>query len=243
MVRNVVRYPDQGLAIALLCNLENIGSRVGGLTEHVADAFLANAFTQPPPRKPAPPSHISLSSVQLANKVGWYRDAITGDFSRIFLQGGRLRVAPSVTAEATSFELTPVGENRFVIEGTPVEAEFTTTPAGIGQEIHVTGAGSKPSVAVRIKETAAPSNDELRALTGRYASDDLGETYTVAPAEQGLVLEIPGRPRVPLRPIVANAFGAGPFGVVEFLHSRRGSVIGFNAHVGGVRDLRFVRAQ
>jgi CubicO group peptidase (beta-lactamase class C family) len=53
----VVRYPNQGLAVAVLCNLDNIGLSVGALTRRVADIYLGNVPAAPSERgaKPAPP--------------------------------------------------------------------------------------------------------------------------------------------------------------------------------------------
>ena len=45
----VVRYPEQGFAVALLCNLDNIGENGNAtrLTQQVADIFLSDVFPAP----------------------------------------------------------------------------------------------------------------------------------------------------------------------------------------------------
>jgi CubicO group peptidase (beta-lactamase class C family) len=70
-----VRYPDQALAIALLCNLENVGATIGRLTERVADLYLADVLGPPDAMGPTTtPPAVSLSSEQLASNAGLYRD-------------------------------------------------------------------------------------------------------------------------------------------------------------------------
>src|SRR5713226_7085700 len=92
-----------------------------------------------------------------------------------------------------SVELTPVSENRFVVSGTPIAAEFVPAAPGRPQEIHVTGAGPKPVVSQQITASFAPSSTERRALAGEYTSREVEGTYTLAARESGLVIQIPGR--------------------------------------------------
>src|SRR5712664_2728356 len=49
MASYVVRYPEQGFAVALLCNLDNIGENGGAtaLTQRVADIYLGDALAAP----------------------------------------------------------------------------------------------------------------------------------------------------------------------------------------------------
>jgi hypothetical protein len=59
-----VRYPDQGLAIAVLCNLDDIDP--AALSRSIADVFLGDAFPEPPPSQtrgaPAPGVPVSIQS-------------------------------------------------------------------------------------------------------------------------------------------------------------------------------------
>lgn len=64
---NLVRYPDQGLAIALLCNLDTI--EWIGLTQRVADIYLADVLAPPSSNagiSPAP--RATLSADELASR-------------------------------------------------------------------------------------------------------------------------------------------------------------------------------
>ena len=61
-------------------------------------------------------------------------------------------------SESGAFELTPIGPNRFVILGTPIVAEFVPPTLGKPQEIHVTGAGPKPTISQLITTSFTPSS-------------------------------------------------------------------------------------
>jgi CubicO group peptidase (beta-lactamase class C family) len=236
----VVRYPDQGFAAALLCNLDNIGSGLGvtRLTEAVADIYLSDVFATPPASNAtATPTGVTLPAEQLASKVGLYRDPVTGSVGRIFLRDGKLMASEGV-GDGESVELTPVSENRFVISGTPVVAEFFPAAPGRPQEVRVTGAGPKPVVSQKL-DAFTPSIAELRAVAAEYTSVELEGTYMVVARDSGLVLQIPGRNDIVLQPIFPDAFAGGVIGVVKFSRDARGAVTGFTANSSGVRGLRF----
>src|SRR5713226_7593697 len=96
-----------------------------------------------------------------------------------------------------SVELTPVSENRFVVSGTPIAAEFVPAAPGRPQEIHVTGAGPKPRVSQQVT-SFAPSSTELLAFEGGYSSAEVEGAYRLAPRNAGLVMQIPGRAEIHL---------------------------------------------
>ncbi len=236
-VAYVVRYPDQGFAVALLCNVDNVP--VGGLTQGVADIYLSDAFATPPASSAtATRPHVSLSAEQLASKVGLYRDPVTESVGRIFLRDGKL-MAREGAGEGESVELTPVSENRFVVSGTPIVAEFVPAAPGRPQEVRVTGAGPKPVVSQKL-DAFALSSTELRAFAGEYTSPELEVTYKLAARDSGLVIQIPGRTDIALQPIFPDGF-AGFVGVVKFSRDGGGAVTGFTANSSGARGLRFDR--
>ncbi|HXN24748.1 MAG TPA: hypothetical protein VOA41_18595, partial [Candidatus Dormibacteraeota bacterium] len=240
----VVRYPEQGFAVALLCNLDNIGLGLGvtRLTASVADIYLSDVLATPPTSSAtAAPTSLTLSAEQLASKVGLYRDPSTEFVGRIFVRDGKLMASGGLD-ESESVELTPVSENRFVISGTPVVAEFVPAAPGRPQEVRVTGAGPKPVVSQKL-DAFTPSIAELRAFRGEYTSPELEGMYMLMARDSGLVLQIPGRNDVVLQPIFPGAFAGGVVGVVKFSRDTRGAVTGFTANSPGARGLRFDRVK
>lgn len=238
----VVRYPERGLAIAVLCNLDDIDP--AELSRSVADSFLgdgtsgsAGAGKTPPDTPPAP---VSLSAQELESKVGLYRNSSDGSVGRVFIRDGKL-MASENAGDTGGFELTPIGANRFAIAGTPVVAEFVT-PAGQPQEIHVSGAGPTPQVSQRIPPFV-PSEGELRAYEGTYTSEEVHGTYTVVVRDRGLAIEIPTRSAIALQPLFLDAFGGNIVGVATFSRNARGGVTGFTANAPAIRGLSFTRAR
>jgi CubicO group peptidase (beta-lactamase class C family) len=240
-VAYVVRYPDQRFAVALMCNLDN--APVGALTQSVADIYLSDAFAPPPASSAtAAAPHVSLSPNQLASKVGLYRDPVTESVGRIFLRDGKL-MASDGAGEGESVKLTPVSENRFVVSGTPIVAEFIPSAPGKPQEVRVTGVGPKPVVSQQVTSSFAPSSTDLRAFRGEYTSAEVEGTYTLAARDSGLVIQIPGRTDIVLQPIFPDGFAGAIVGVVKFSRDGAGVVTGFTVNASGARGLRFDRVK
>lgn len=241
----VVRYPDQGFAVALLCNLDNIGSALGAtrLTERVADIYLADAFTKAPAATNAiaPAASAKLSAEQLASKAGVYFDSLSQLAGRIFVRDGKLMAKDGVD-EGDGIELTPVSENRFVILGSPIVAEFVPAAPERPQEVRVTGDGPKPRVSQKV-DVFTPSSAGLRAFSGKYTSIEVEGTYTLLVRDSSLALQIPGRNDFVLQSIFKDAFAGGAVGVVRFSRDPHGAVTGFTANSYGVRALRFDRVK
>ncbi len=243
MASYVVRYPDKGFAVTLLCNLDNIGENgnATAMTQRVADVYLADVFPVPPPSSASgKPAQIQLSAEQLAAKVGLYRDSSNDSVGRVFVRDGKLMASAGV-GEEPSVELTPVDANRFVVSGTPISVEFVPAAPGRSQEIHVSGAGPKLMVSQQVTVSFTPSSTELRAFSGEYRSAEVEGTYTLVPHGAALVMQIPGRTDVHLQPVFADAFAGEILGVVKFSRDADGVVTRFTANSEGARGLRFDR--
>ena len=238
---HVVRYPDRGLNVAVLCNLDDIGWIAGSLARRVARLYLddvAAATTMAPMDQP----RLSLTPEQLASKAGLYRDPVNGTIGRIFVREGKLMASTTPGEEGQVFELTPISPNRFAIAGTPIVAEFTPPAGGRPQEIRVTGAGPKPQVSQRVTGSFSPSPAELRAFAGDYWSAELDVTYIVVAQDSGLVIRTPGRVDIPMQPLLPDTFYAPRLlEVVRFSRDREGVVTGFTLHSEGAWGLGFER--
>jgi CubicO group peptidase (beta-lactamase class C family) len=237
-----VRYPEHALGIVVLCNLDNLGITIGKLATDIADIYLADVL--PPTQSPAtgpPPEAVTLSAAELTSKAGLYRDQAGESVSRIFVRNGKLRASPGAgDSDENSAELTPVAQNRFVIVGTPIVAEFIHAPAGKPQEVHVTGVGPKPQISIQVAPFT-PSTADLARFAGEYASVEVEGTYTVIVRDSGLAIQTPGRSDITLQPLYRDAFAAAVFGVVKFSRAQDASVSGFSAYSPGAKNLRFDR--
>jgi CubicO group peptidase (beta-lactamase class C family) len=234
-----VRYPEHGVAIAVLCNFDEIDPAL--LARSIADTLLSDKFPEASvDAAGASAAPVTVSLQDLQSKVGLYRDPSDESVGRIFIRDGKL-MASTNASDSGGFELTPIGRNRFVITGTPIVAEFVPATSGTPQEIHVTGAGPKPTISQLITTSFAPSRDQLRAFEGTYTSDEVHGTYTVVAGTSGLAIQIPARADIPLEPVFTDAFSGGNWGVVKFARNPDGSVTAFTTHAAGMRGLRFNR--
>ena len=67
--------------------------------------------------------------------------------------------------------------------------------------------------------------------------------FTISVRDSGLVIHMPGRPDVVLRPIYPDGFAGAVVSVVKFSRDARGVVTGFTVNSSGVRGLRFDRVK
>ena len=123
---NLVRYPDQGLAIALLCNLDTI--EWIGLTHRIADIYLADVQAPPSPGAEPPVPRVTLSADELASRAGLYHLSSNDDvFVQISVRERKL-IGHNFYNDDTDFELTPVTANRVLFRSGMLE--FVPSAAG-----------------------------------------------------------------------------------------------------------------
>jgi CubicO group peptidase (beta-lactamase class C family) len=235
---NVVRYPDQGLAVALLCNAgEDMNST--GLSLGVADVYLEKYLPNPTVSSAtAAAPDISIPEKELVNLTGHYFDPVTLSSHSYYMKDGKLMIFNRA--------LSPISQNRFkVVGGGPpgLEIVFVRPVAGGPMQVkHVLGAKTTTYYAV---QSVTPTLAQLTEFTGEYVSPELDTTYTLTARNSDLVIRIRGRKDIVLRPIFTDAF-QGRFGrlmVVKFSRDARGVVTGFTVNGGGVRGLRFDRVK
>ena len=105
----VVRYPDDDLAVAVLCNLDEIDSIE--LAHGVADLYLG-AVSGPADAAAGEAATTQMSSADLAANEGLYRDPTDEALLRVFLRDGTLRGSSGAGADG-GWPLVPLGANRF----------------------------------------------------------------------------------------------------------------------------------
>jgi CubicO group peptidase (beta-lactamase class C family) len=240
----LVRYPSHDVAAAVLCNLDNLNARVGQLARQVAAVYLPEGQRPASPATQTARSPVALAPDQLAGYTGLYRDVSTGLYGRIYLRGGKLWASMDAGDGAgDSVELVPLDANRFAIPGAPVIVEFLPSTEGHPQRLQVTGATPKPLISERVVEGFTPSSSQLREYAGRYASADLDVTYTIAAQPSGLAIQIPGRPDIPLQPVLPDAFHGSLVDLIHFARDGARGVTAFTIDRATVRNLRFERVR
>jgi hypothetical protein len=232
---NLVRYPDQKLAIALLCNSDTIDPNV--LTNKIADLYMADVLTKLPSASPTPSA--TLSATDLSSAAGLYRgtsEEDPGDL-RISVRDGKW-IGHSFYGANSDFDLNPVDARHAHGPGRMM-FEFIPATAGHPRELHVTG---RRVVDTDFVLTAyIPQAAEPRAFGGQYWSDELQVAWTVLARDSGLMIQMPGQVPSPLQPFEKDAF-IGP-GILTFTRDPHAAVTGFILDHSSVRKLSFRRMQ
>ena len=233
----VAWYPQQRLAIAVLCNTD--GTNSGQLMQRIADLYIGAPSPEPVAASATPLAPaVVLSSEQLQGKAGLYRERGAETFVRTFVHDGQLRAALG-TGTGDSFSLTPVSENRFTIPGTPFAFEFGPPASGRAQGFQSFVDQTQNGTFERV-EPFAPSSAQLRAYTGTYTSSELDVAWTIAERDSGLVIWRPGKADTVVEPLATDMFTTiGDF--MKFSRDSRGAINGFTLVSTGARSLSFER--
>ena len=212
----LTRFPEQGLAIALMCNAGS--ANTAQLGHRVADLFLEEGAS-------SDIAAIDLRQEELEARAGGYRDARTGAFRPVIAADGGLRVQGVL--------LLPVAANRFEAPGGAI-LEF-----GDGQPL---GMFNTPYTVVSLEPVNEfiPTAEGQTAYTGTYWSDEAEATYVVDLEGDRLVIQNRYGSRTELTPAYPDAFVVGG---TTYIFERDDSdrVQGMRLTQGRVWNLRFER--
>ena len=230
---NLIRYPDQKLAIALQCNSDAINPIV--LTKKIADLYLADVLTKLPPQPT--PVRPTLSAADLSSVAGLYRGVSDKDPSdlRVSVGDGKW-IGHSFFRDGSDFELNPVDARHARGPAGVRMLEFIPAGPGHPRAVHVKG----PAGEADFELTAYnPQPAELRPFEGQYWSDELQALYTVLARDSGLMLQLPGQAPIPLQPFERDAFLG--LGILTFIRDAHGAVTELILDHSSVRKLTFRR--
>jgi hypothetical protein len=231
------RYPESQLSVALLCNT-NVPN-VTALAHQVADVLLPTGpvvGTAPAPTASTAPGAAvdtltmrhasSLTPERASQYAGVFLSDELGLPLRLGAAAGRLTVDGAVARQESP--------TRFRSGG--LEVTFETLDV-----IRLRKAGGEQQTLRRV-DGPIPSGVELRALTGRYASDEATATYVAAVEDGRLVLRLDGRPAYvhQLTAIGRDVFSASG-GIVRFQRAADGTGEALAFSLPRVRALRFAR--
>ena len=231
----VVRYPDDDLAIAVLCNVDEIDSIE--LAHGVADLYLGDV-SGPADAGAGEAATTQMSSADLAANEGLYRDPTDEALLRVFLRDGALRGSSGADADG-GWPLVPLGANRFRIPTTTITLEFAAGASGT-RTLRIVGERPTPAVLERVA-SYTPSVADLAGLAGDYRSEELATTYALRIRDGALIADVPGRASIALQPIRPDTFAGSLVGVITFGRDRGGHVTGFIVHAYPARGVRFER--
>ncbi len=219
------RYRDQGIAVAMLCNVTNVPT--GGTGARIARVFLGEVPDA------VEPAGVDVPRSELAALTGLYREPVTGGTMRVDLAQGGLRIDGPIP-------LIPLSDEEFRAGSSARRYVFETKEGG-RPAIHVES-WEYTDHRYEPVEPAGPSLAELRSYEGQYHSSDAETTFVVRVEDGQLTLwQRPDVTRT-LTPIYADGFRAGGY-IYRFRRDSDGRVVALSLSTGRVYDMRFERVR
>jgi hypothetical protein len=222
----LARYPDEGLAVALLCNAGDANaSQIGRQVATILS----------PPR---PATRIAqrdsvgllLQADRLATFAGNYRSTRSDEPLRLTVVAQRLRQVDGPALVATS-------DREFTSPSGRTHLLFDSTPSGGVSRIRVWVDGGDTTEYVPAGESRAA---DLRQYEGIYSSSDAEVQLTFLVEKDTLVLSARPNTRIRVNPVYRDGFTAMG-STLRFTRAADGRIDGFLLTSGRVRRLRFDR--
>jgi CubicO group peptidase (beta-lactamase class C family) len=222
------RFPDQRISFLTTCNTRT--AEPGGLTERVADLFLARTFADAGHPVQA---EARIDSADATRYFGFYVNA--GGRQPRFVQWRDGRFA--VRHVATWYDLVPIAPDRFRLRGQPVEIAFLARADG-GMRLEEYVEGARAPVVFDAPGTAEPP-PALADYGGVYRSAELDSEWRLEPRGTALRAMLP-RDTTDLRPAGRDAFSDG-YVLVLFRRDSAGRVVAFDASTPRLFNVEFAR--
>ena len=227
---HVERYPERGIAVAVLCNASIAVPSV--LLRRVTDVLLGAAA----PRQEASIDTVMRPVAVAARQrwVGIYRDTLSQQVMRIRLTNDTLRLSDGRMLATTSDTSARIG--------TGASALVLRSAGGVVTAVQQIPRSTRDLVFRREAEFT-PDRAALAAFAGTYESDELDVRYTLAVTDSGLVLRHRKLGELVMVPTWRDAFTVNYNFFSQFTRDRSGKVTGFTINDGRVRGVRFDRVK
>ncbi len=227
----LVRFPDQGLGVAVLCNVTNANGM--GLAMDVAEIYLGDLVQDDPEAEPDWPAGVRLGAEALEARAGSYVSTIRpANVTLTVGADGRLGGNAGVLIPRSGTEFDVAGE-----EGSSVVFDGPAHGEGGGFEVRYRGHLVDAFVPAGLWD---PSADDLEDFVGLYESEDAQVSVRMTVEDGRLTLVHPVLGAAPLRPLSADTFRGGP-GIVRFRRLTGGRVHELSVAQGRVYDMRFTK--
>lgn len=231
----LVRYPEQGVSIAVLCNAGEASDDRDGFAARIFDLFASPTGTRP--AQPAPAAAAPMEGLDVNSKAGLFFNEGTGDPLRLIVNNGRLGIAgggPLVAVTRDRFR-NPRASLAFMSQD-HFELIF------LSQDQFELKSMEGKTTRYRRAQPYAPTADVLKAFTGRYDSDELRAVLEMAPAKDGLMARLNDSPaqNLEFRPVDHDTFQRGMI-TVRFHRNQAGKVVGFDFSNPVLRNVKFTR--
>ena len=221
----LARYPQYGIAIAILCNTP---SNPVALGHSIAAVYLDSVLPKPgPPNATNVTRAVTIAPGVLSRHAGVYFRPRTLEVVEMTVRNGEL-----FSARTGGIKLVPLDEHRFVAVDRPLQIEFKTNgytalfPA------------RQPILFERVPPFVMPRAG-LAEYAGDYFSEDLSSLYHVTATDSTLVLNTGTSNGLTARPVFRDSFVIGQL-TVQFKRNSRG-LSGFEISHPRARRLVFTK--
>jgi CubicO group peptidase (beta-lactamase class C family) len=239
----MVRFPDQRLSVALLCNVTSAAPwyRV----YEVADLYLEDYYLEPSPASAETVvDDLYISEPDFETLIGVYRSA-DGIVVNLFDHEDGALV---VTFGSARFPLEAIGERQFGDDSSPYVLTFTEPGAGEGvtatwrpNPLHDSGGSLSLE---RVGSQWEPSPRDLMDFTGSFFSEELDATWEIVAGDEMLVLRRWGMPDQALEPLLPDTWVF--LGTTEprlrFERDAAGTVTSLSLSNSQILGMKFVRS-
>ena len=225
--------PEHLLSVAIMCNQD--GTARSAYASRLFDLYLPS---EAPPANTPPADAVTLSPADLNNKVGTYFNEETGDFLRLAVNNNTLNIAggggPLVPLAADRFRnLRPT---LFFMSEAEFELKFLTPDQ--------TEIRTRDGVVTRYRRPRpwVPTSDDIKALAGKYYSDELLATFESTPGKEGLMVRANYGPRavIEFKPVERDTFQAG-LSLIRFKRDKAGRLVGLEYSNPLLRRVKFAK--
>jgi CubicO group peptidase (beta-lactamase class C family) len=228
------RYPEQGLSIAVLCNLGSVTATA--LAHSVIDQFLpAGTAGSKAPARVA--DGTVAAGLDLKSKAGLFVNELNGEPLLLVVNNGELRIpgGPALTAVTRDRFRNPSGDLFFMSQD-EFELNF------LSQDQFELKSMEGKTTRYRRAQPFAPTPAELQAFAGRYESDEVGSVYRLTVKENGLVMTLEHSPLggAEFKPVYRDTFQRG-LATLRFQRDTAGKVVAFDYSNPLLRNLRVTR--
>jgi CubicO group peptidase (beta-lactamase class C family) len=222
--------PEQKISVAITCNLD--GGARSALASRLFDLYL-------PPEAPPAPGGIPGATIppsDLIGKAGVFFDEKTGLPIQLMVNNNTIAmVGGGQLALVAPNKFRNLRPTLFFMSEAEFELQFLSE-----DQIEIK---TKDGVVTRYRRAKAytPTADDLKALSGRYQSDELLAIFDANPGKSGLAVQANAGNTIEFKPVERDTFMIGQM-LLRFTRDKAGKVTGLEYSNPLLRNVKFTRA-
>jgi CubicO group peptidase (beta-lactamase class C family) len=228
----LARLPEQGLSLALMCNVD--GGARSALGARIFDLFLPAAGNENKTSDAPPANNIA---VDVKDRAGLFFNEKTGQPLRLTINNNNLTIAgggPLLALSSDRFKNR--NSSTSFLSGAEFELQFVSA-----DRFEIKTKEGEVSRFYRAK-VYTPTEADLLAFAGQYESNEMGSVLEMVPEKNGLLMRFYRNPAkaIQLSPVDTDTFMLGMM-TVRFQRDKNGKVTGYLYSNPVVRNIPFTK--